>query len=77
MNKMDILKSLAPGFLPLIVFIMADSIWGTKIALFVAIAVGIIELIFSYIKEKLIDKFILLDIGLIVVLGTVSILLEN
>ena len=77
MNKMDILKSLAPGFLPLIVFIMADSIWGTKIGLIVAIAVGVIELIFSYIKEKLIDTFILLDIGLIVVLGMVSILLEN
>ena len=77
MNKMDILKSLAPGFLPLIVFIMADAIWGTEIGLIVAIGVGIIEFIFSYIKDKVIDKFILLDVGLIVVLGTVSILLEN
>jgi isopentenyldiphosphate isomerase/intracellular septation protein A len=68
---------LAPGFLPLIVFIMADSIWGTEIGLIVAIGVGIIEFILSYIKEKVIDKFILLDVGLIVVLGTVSILLEN
>jgi isopentenyldiphosphate isomerase/intracellular septation protein A len=74
---MDILKSLAPGFLPLIVFIMADAIWGTEIGLIVAIGVGIIEFIFSYIKDKVIDKFILLDVGLIVVLGTVSILLEN
>jgi isopentenyldiphosphate isomerase/intracellular septation protein A len=77
MSKMDILKALAPGFLPLIVFIVADSIWGTRIGLIVAVVFGIIEFIFSYIKDKVVDKFILLDIGLIVVLGTVSILLEN
>jgi isopentenyldiphosphate isomerase/intracellular septation protein A len=77
MNKMDILKALAPGFLPLIVFIVADSIWGTRIGLIVAVVFGIIEFIISYIKDKVVDKFILLDIGLIVVLGTVSILLEN
>ncbi|MCP5103219.1 MAG: hypothetical protein GY950_07570, partial [bacterium] len=48
MNKMDILKALAPGFLPLIVFIVADSIWGTKIGLIVAVAVGIVEIFVSY-----------------------------
>lgn len=77
MNKLDILKALAPGFLPLIIFIVADSIWGTRIGLIVAVAVGIVEIIVSYIKEKTLDKFILMDIGLIVVLGIVSILLEN
>lgn len=77
MNKLDILKSLAPGFLPLIIFIAADSIWGTKIGLIVAIAGGIIEILISYIKEKIVDKFVLLDIGLITVLGVVSILLDN
>ncbi|MCX6583772.1 MAG: NUDIX domain-containing protein [Candidatus Aminicenantes bacterium] len=77
MNKMDLLKTLAPGFLPLIIFILADSIWGTHIGLIVAVVFGIIEFIFSYIKEKVVDKFILLDLGLIVVLGVVSILLEN
>lgn len=77
MNKMDILKTLAPGFLPLIIFILADSIWGTRIGLIVAVVFGIIEFIISYIKEKIVDKFILLDLGLIVVLGVVSIILEN
>ncbi|MDQ1351163.1 MAG: hypothetical protein QG657_1465 [Acidobacteriota bacterium] len=74
---MNILKTLAPGFLPLIIFILADSLWGTRIGLIVAVVSGIIELIYSYIKEKLIDKFILLDLGLIVILGVVSIILEN
>jgi isopentenyldiphosphate isomerase/intracellular septation protein A len=77
MTKIDILKSLAPGFLPLVIFIAADSIWGTKIGLIVAIAVGIIEIAISYIKEKVVDRFVLLDIGLIVFLGIVSILLDN
>lgn len=77
MNRLSLLKSLAPGFLPLIVFIVADSIWGTRLGLLIAIGFGIIEFVFSYIKEKIIDKFILLDIGLIVILGLISILLEN
>lgn len=74
---MDLLKSLAPGFLPLIVFIGADALWGTKIGLIVAVAVGIVEFAYSWFKEKVIDKFILLDVGLIVALGGVSILLDN
>lgn len=77
MNKMDILKALAPGFLPLIIFIAADSIWGTTVGLIVAVVVGIVEIFVSYIKEKTLDRFILVDIGLIVVLGVVSIVLEN
>ena len=74
---MDILKALAPGFLPLIIFIAADSIWGTTVGLIVAVVVGIVEIFVSYIKEKTLDRFILVDIGLIVVLGVVSIVLEN
>jgi isopentenyldiphosphate isomerase/intracellular septation protein A len=77
MTKMDILKSLAPGFLPLIVFIAADAFFAPGIAIAIAVGTAIIELIISYVKEKILDKFILLDVALIVLLGTVSILLEN
>ena len=77
MNKLNLLKSLAPGFLPLVIFVVADSIWGVKVGLIVAIISGIIELIFSYIKEKIVDKFILLDVGMIVALGVVSIIFNN
>jgi len=73
MNKLDLIKGLAPGFLPLIVFIAVDSIWGTTIGLIAAIVLGVIELAYSYIKDKVIDKFILLDVGLILVLGLISI----
>lgn len=77
MDRLNLLKSLAPGFLPLIIFIVADSIWGTRIGLMVAIGVGLIELLISYVREKIVDRFILVDIGLIVALGMVSIALEN
>ncbi len=77
MNKLDLLKSLAPGFLPLIIFIVADSIWGTKVGLIAAVIFGIIELIVSYIKERIVDQFILLDVGMIVLLGLVSIVFNN
>ena len=77
MNRIDLLKKLLPGFLPLIVFIIADSYLGTDIGIIVAIAFGLIELIFIYIKEKRIDRFIIGDTLLLVALGGISILLEN
>lgn len=77
MNKMDILKSLAPGFLPLIVFIVADAFFEPAIAILIAVSVAIIELVITYVKDKTIDKFILVDVGLIVALGGVSIALDN
>lgn len=77
MNKFDLLKSLAPGFLPLIIFILADALWGTRVGLIVAVAVGVLEFVVSYIREKIVDKFLLLDIGLIVVMGAVSVALDN
>jgi isopentenyldiphosphate isomerase/intracellular septation protein A len=77
MKRSDLLKKLLPGFIPLFVFIAADEIWGTKVGLIVALAVGSAELIYTYIKEKRFDKFVLLDTALLVALGGVSLLLHN
>lgn len=77
MNRTEFLKKLLPGFIPLFVFIAADEIWGTKIGLFVAIGVGLLEMAWVGIKEKRFDKFVLFDTLLLVVLGAVSILLDN
>lgn len=77
MNKTELLKKLLPGFLPLIVFIIVDSIYGTEIGIYFAIAFGIVELAFIYIKEKRIDKFVIGDTLLLVALGGVSLLLDN
>jgi isopentenyldiphosphate isomerase/intracellular septation protein A len=75
--NLSLLKKLLPGLLPLLVFILADEIWGTQIGLYVALASGIGEFLFYYIRDKKIDRFILLDTGLLFILGIVSIALEN
>lgn len=75
-NK-SLIKSLLPGLIPLLAFIIADELWGTKIGLYVALLIGIIELVYTYIKTKKIEKFILTDTLLLIVLGAISILLEN
>lgn len=77
MKRSDLIKKLLPGFIPLFVFIAADELWGTKIGLIVALGVGLLELIYTYIKEKRFDKFILLDTALLMALGGISILLDN
>ncbi|HYQ58126.1 MAG TPA: septation protein IspZ, partial [Draconibacterium sp.] len=77
MNRAQLLKKLLPGFIPLFVFIAADEMWGTKIGLFVAIGVGVAEMTWIAIKEKRFEKFVLFDTLLLVVLGGVSILLDN
>lgn len=77
MKRSDLIKKLLPGFIPLFVFIAADEIWGTKIGLIVALGVGLLELGFTYYKEKRFDRFILLDTALLMALGGISLLLNN
>jgi intracellular septation protein A len=77
MNRFAFLKSLLPALIPLIVFIVADEIWGTKIGIIVALIVGIGEFLYVLLQEKRIDKFILIDTIFLVVMGGISILLDN
>jgi isopentenyldiphosphate isomerase/intracellular septation protein A len=77
MNKSELLKKLLPGFIPLFVFIAIDEIWGTRAGLISALAIGIGEVGWIRIREKRFDLFVLFDTGLLVVLGSVSIWLDN
>lgn len=77
MKKTDLLKMILPGLLPLLVFILADEIWGTTIGLYVAVGFGIVQLAAIYIKEKRLDKFVLFDTLLIIAMGAISIILDN
>lgn len=72
-----ILVNLIPGLLPLFIFVIADEFWGTLIALYLAIGFGLIELAFTFLRTRKFEKFILLDISLLVLLGMVSILMED
>ena len=75
--NISLLKKLLPGILPLLIFILADEIWGTRVGLYVALGFGVGELLFYWIKDKKIDRFILLDTSLLLILGVISIALEN
>ncbi|NLA24699.1 MAG: NUDIX domain-containing protein [Bacteroidales bacterium] len=77
MKKTDLLKSLLPGLIPLLVFIVADEIWGSLIGMIVAVGVGIVEFLYIYLRQKRKDKFVMLDTLLIVAMGLISIWLEN
>jgi isopentenyldiphosphate isomerase/intracellular septation protein A len=77
MNQRKFLLQLLPGFIPLFVFIIADELWGTRVGLIVAVGMGVIELTYYRIHDAKFDRFILFDTLLIVVLGLVSILLDN
>jgi len=77
MDKKAILKNLTLGFLPLLIFIIADELFDLITSLAIALAVGLIECAITYFREKRFDKFILLDIGLIMALGIVSVAFDN
>jgi isopentenyldiphosphate isomerase/intracellular septation protein A len=66
-----------PGLLPLVIFILADEIWGTTIGLIVALVLGISEFFYVWWRQKKIDKFILADTGLLLILGSVSLISDN
>lgn len=77
MSKSELFKKLLPGFIPIFVFIAIDEIWGTRAGLIAALVIGIGEMLWIWIREKRFDRFVLFDTALLVVLGSVSIFLDN
>ncbi len=77
MNQLGLLKKILPGLLPIFIFILADEIWGTEIGLIVAVIIGVLQLVYFAVKERRLEKFVLFDTLLIIVMGVVSIVLEN
>ena len=71
------IKKLIPGLIPLLVFILADEFWGMKVGLAVAVALGLAEMLFTWIREKKLDRFVLLDTLLLIFLSSLSYLFEN
>ncbi len=72
MNRREIIKNFTIGFFPLLLFVIADEIFGLTIGLIVAIVFGTGQFVFVLVKEKRIEKFILLDTVLILALGGIS-----
>jgi 8-oxo-dGTP pyrophosphatase MutT (NUDIX family)/intracellular septation protein A len=77
MNKLQLIKQLIPGLLPLLIYMVAEEIWGTTTGLIVAIVFGVGELAWGMIRKQKPDRFLLIDMGLILVMGGVSVWLDN
>jgi len=76
-DRKAIIKNLAVGFFPILVFIFADLFFGLTVGLIAAMLMGICQFLITYLREKRIDLFILFDVGLIIGLGLISLLLQN
>ena len=64
--------------LPLIVFIIVDAVFNNvKVSIISAIVFAAGQLFFFYVRTGKFDWFVLLDVGLIVGLGTLSIVFKN
>ncbi len=76
-DKNTILKNFAIGLIPLFAFILADELYGTETGLLVGILSGVAYAVYYYIRFRQVEKFILFDTALIIVLGGISLLLNN
>jgi intracellular septation protein A len=77
MDKKSLIKNFTVGFIPLLVFILADEFFGTRIGLITAVLTGLIEFLYYFIRFRQIEGFVLFDVGLIILMGGISILLNN
>lgn len=75
--RKNTLKSLLPTIIPLLVFIAVEELYGTIIATIFGVATGIVPFLWKLIKDKVADKFLLLDTGLVVVLGAMTIVVDK
>jgi isopentenyldiphosphate isomerase len=76
-DRKELIKNFTISFLPLLVFIIADEFFGLTIGLAVAISFGLMQSIVTFLREKKIERFILFDTGLILILGLISLVLQN
>jgi intracellular septation protein A len=77
MNRLELLKRMLPGFIPLFAYIAADELWGESIGLIVGIGIGFAEFALIFVRERRPDWLALADAALLGLLGGVSFLVSN
>ncbi|MEI6091903.1 MAG: NUDIX domain-containing protein [bacterium] len=76
-NKSGILKQLLPGIIPLLVYIIADAIFGELWGMIIAAGLSVVEFAVIYFRSKVADKFVLFDLALVAIFGGISIISNN
>lgn len=72
-----LLKPLLFAFLPLIVFVVADSVFPQPWGIIVAVVWALGELVYTYIKEKRWDGILIADTALLSIMGGISLALQS
>jgi len=73
----QLFKGLLISFSPIIIYILCETIWGETWAVLIAVLAGIIELIWTFLKDRKIEKIIIFDVILLTILGGLSYFMEN
>lgn len=77
MDRRTLFLKMLPGLLPLVVFVLIDEVWGIEAGLVAALGFALVELVWTRIRERRFEKFVLVDLLLLGVLGGVSLLLKD
>lgn len=72
-----LLKALIPGFLPLLIYVAVESVFGQSAGLLAGLALGAVQFFYILITQKKVDPFVLVDSLLLALAGGVSLLLGN
>jgi intracellular septation protein A len=85
MDPKSFIRNLLLAFLPILAYIISDEIFtshygehtGSRYALIFAIALGAVQALVIYIRERRIDKMVLFDTALLVMMGGISLFSGN
>lgn len=77
MDKKALLIALVWGFLPIIVYIVVEAEYGPILGMAAAFVWSLGEMAFIFIRERRLEKILLFDVGLIAILGFISILFDD
>ncbi len=77
MSFLPFIFTLIYGFLPILIYIIVEAIWGMATGLIVAILFALAELLFTRWNEGKWEKFILFDVALLTVFGLLSLGFDN
>ena len=77
MNWKILLRALLPGFIPVLVFVAAEALFGEVVGLGVGVGVGVAEFIVTLIRNRKADPFVAADTMLLAIAGGLSLLLHN
>lgn len=65
------------GLIPLVVFILAESLFETTTSAIISVSCGLIIFAIQYIRERFLDKFLIIDIIVLSILGAATALFKS